>query len=279
MGFLKHFVLILFVSFIAGCGGGSDSPSAFNPENINFNEKADGSLEIVWEKDGESYNVLAVDGGFELITIYETAAKGEIDIVCTPDNLGATTVTYTCTVTKNGTYVDTVQFELYESQGRYDFVMGWGETYESVTFEDIGEQISTQGLDIEVRYGEYELTDSERTYDEYHGYFLLLENNVAKGREFQFGTTVGDFEFAWSYNRDTKRIVLDNRAAGGGYAEGRVYGNSDNISMTGYWNTGAPLSGTLKYLSDSHVFTRNSKIVSQDLEADSAAGLNAIGSR
>ena len=293
MNFFKLFLITSFTLFLTACGGGGSSDSekssetsGVSSEKITFDEKQNGNLEIIWDKVGNTYKVLAVEKNaskakksaektFDRIKIYETKQAGHIIIVCRPDNLGDSTVTYQCATKHDGVLKDPASFVVYLSDGRQDFVLGTGSSFETASYQFVEEKLSTTGLDIDMKYGEYKLLDTERTSSEYHGYFLLLENEKAKGREYSNGEKISpDYDFAWNYNRNTKRIVLDNRPVGGGYAEGTVYGNSDNIHVDGTWNTGATLSASLIYMSDSKVFTRDNKVIALPIENYDASSIN-----
>ncbi len=282
MNLFKVFISAFLIMFLAGCGGGKSKSETVN-EKVTFEEKQNGDLEILWNKEGDSYRVLAVEKGDSSkqlykgdnrIKLYEASKPGHIVIVCRPDQLGSSTVTYQCSIKKDGKLLTPVSFVLYSTEGRYDFVMGSGKSFETADFNDIDEKISTAGLDIIVRNGEYKLLDKHRTFNEYHGYFLLLEKNVARGREFGGGTqAIPDYDFTWGYDRNKKEIILDNRAAGGGYAEGKVFGNSDKIQMDGRWSNGLVLDGNLTYLSNSKVFSHNSKKLTSDgIDHDQISG-------
>jgi len=251
---------ILTAMLLTACGNSNNQTSQEEEklDNIKFYENADKSIDITWEKTGKKYKVLAIEKNNNYIKIYETTSESTYEIVCKPLNSEDEKVVFDYKVYEENKIVDNGEFTLDKLQGLYGFTLGSGNSYEDVKFTPIDEHISTNGLDIDMRYGQYKLLDNKRTPQEYTGYFLLLENNISKGKEYiQSGSTtyLQTLEPLWKYDRLNKLFILDNRHNRGGYFEGNVYGNSDEINVNGHWNNGSDLDAKFIYMNDSRAFT------------------------
>lgn len=266
----KYIILLGFMLIFNACGGGGSGSSQGNvePENIVFYESENRDIDIMWKKNAKSYRALAIEDDSGYIKIFDSKESSSFKIVCRPVNPKDDIVTYSYTVYQNNNIIEVGNFDIHRSKGAYEFVMGSGSSFAKAKFISIGEKISANGLDINIKYGQYKLLDKHRSFAQYHGYFLLHENNKAKGIEFVNGKTRGEFSPIWKYSRNDKIFTLDNRVNNGGYGEGRVYGNGNNVNVKGKWSNGSSLDAKFEYINDSRTFTydktKNNKKVFYD---------------